>query len=253
MGRHLWRLLKPTFLWKMMRTRAVSLYGWDIIFRGTFWPGTLIGERCADIIKATAAAGHECGLHTWDHHEWQAYIEDIGPFEIQESLSKGVEALTKILGTAPTCSAVPGWKCNDTVLLEKEEFSFRYNSDCRGGKIFYPVVEGRTLSVPQIPVSLPTYDELLGRDGITNENYNDRLLAMFDPKKLNVLTIHAEAEGNACSEMFDKFLLDAREKEGIKFVPLCELLTGIEIGTDLIERREIPGREGWVSCVAKGA
>ena len=206
MGRHLWRLLRPAFLMKMLRTKAASLYGWDILLRGTFFPGPVIGKKLGEIILAGSKSGHEIGLHTWDHHAWQAHIDNMDSEAIYESINKGVELLTEILGRPPECSAVPGWKCNDIVLEQKSKFLFRYNSDCRGDSIFLPVVNDRTLSQLQIPVTLPTYDEVIGRDGITNENYNEYLLSLITPDKLNVLTIHAEVEGIICEKMFDDFL-----------------------------------------------
>jgi len=153
MGRHLWRLLRPAFFWKMLRTKASHLYGWDILLKGTFWPGPRIGEKLAGVIRSTAEGGHEVGLHAWDHHAWQAHIDTMDADAIHESLRCGVESLTRILGHPPTCSAVPGWKCNDLVLREKARFPFRYNSDCRGETVFQPVVGDQDLLQPQVPTT----------------------------------------------------------------------------------------------------
>ncbi len=248
MGRHLWRLLRPTFLMKMLRTKASSLYGWDILLKGTLWPGPLIGKRLGSIIRATTDAGHEIGLHAWDHHAWQAHIDNMDSEAIYDSLNKGVTLLTQILGKPPDCSAVPGWKSNDLVLKEKSKFPFRYNSDCRGDSVFYPVINNRELLQPQVPVTLPTYDELVGRNGITNDNYNDHLLSLMTPDRLNVLTVHAEAEGIVCEKLFDDFLSKANARE-ILFVPLGALLANHPpIKRAKIMAQEIPGREGWVCC-----
>jgi undecaprenyl phosphate-alpha-L-ara4FN deformylase len=247
MGRHLWRLLRPEFLFKMLRTKASRLYGWDILFKGTLWPGPVIGKKLGGVIRSTAEAGHEVGLHAWDHHAWQAHIDTMDAETVCLSLSRGVDMLTQILGSPPTCSAVPGWKCNDLVLKEKSRFAFRYNSDCRGDSIFLPLVNDEQLAQPQIPVTLPTYDEMIGQDGVTECNYNDRLLAECSPDRLNVLTIHAEAEGIACFEMFDKFLKTAKA-QGISFLRLGALLDDSPaLGSSRVLQDTISGREGWIA------
>jgi undecaprenyl phosphate-alpha-L-ara4FN deformylase len=248
MGRHLWRLLRPAFLWKMLRTKASSLYGWDILFKGTFWPGPLIGKKLAPVIQAAATNGHEVGLHAWDHQAWQARIDSMDREAIHASIDKGQMELSRILGRPTVCSAVPGWKCTVEVLKEKAKYPFRYNSDCRGQSIFYPLLDGGHSGQPQIPVTLPTYDEVIGRDGVSDANYNEYLLSKIRPGELNVLTIHAEVEGIVKLTMFRSFL-KMSQKCGISFVPLGHLLESTAgIGSGVIKAREFPGREGWIAC-----
>ncbi len=245
MGRNLWRLLKPAFLWKMLRTKAASLYGWDILLMGTAWPGPMIGKRCEEAIRSTAKAGHEIGVHAWDHRYWQAKSDVMTVEQGFSHVKRAFDELVRITGSAPTCSASPGWRCTEQLLKCKETLPFRYNSDCRGSSIFMPVVDGEVLTQPQIPLDLPTYDEVYGRDGITNENYNSRLLARFKPGGLNMLTIHAEVEGRICASMFDEFLTEAKAR-GIEFCApgdlLPEDLSSIPKGR--LVQGEIPGREG---------
>jgi undecaprenyl phosphate-alpha-L-ara4FN deformylase len=247
MGRHLWRLLRPVFLWKMLRSRAASLYGWDILLRGTFGPGPRIGVRLSWIIQDTERAGHEVGLHAWDHYHWQTHIERLKPEQIDQALKKGVEELTRTLGHVPVCSAVPAWRCTDAVLEAKDQFGFEYNSDCRGTRCFWPLVRDRALSQAQVPVTLPTYDELIGCDGVTDETYNAVLFDRIRPGVLNVLTIHAEVEGGAKQGLFARFLAEARLR-GIEIMPLGRILKlypAREYG--LVRPIEMPGRDGWLA------
>lgn len=242
MGRHLWRLLRPAFFKKIIRSKAASLYGWDILMRGTLWPGPNIGNKSANIFKQTDLAGHEIGLHAWDHHKWQLNIKNMSSAELKSEMTKGYRMLQKILGRHITCSAVAGWRCTSGALTLKEQFHFRYNSDCRGDSIFRPGI-GMT---PQIPVTLPTYDELIGRRGINQQNYNAAILKLIRPNALNVYTIHAEVEGIACAPMFEQLLIAAQQQK-IKFVPLIELLDDRQWPVDSIVNLPMAGREGWVS------
>jgi len=170
----------------------------------------------------------------------------MGSDAIHAHLKRGVDLLTRILGRPPACSAAPGWKCNDLALVAKSAFPFRYNSDCRGESLFFPIVAGTHLQQCQVPVTLPTYDELVGHHGVSEDNYNDYLLSLVRPEKLNVLTVHAEVEGIVCSALFDRFLKTARSK-GVSFLPLGGLLAdSSHIDRSPVIAKKIPGREGWV-------
>ena len=250
MGRHIWRLLKPAFLKKILRSNAPGLYGWDILLRGTFWPGPLIGKGLSSQIRQVAQDGHEIGVHAWDHHAWQAKIDGAPRALIHEWMRRAADCLLQITGAAPTCAATPGWRTTEAVMLDRTTFPFRFNSDCRGDSIFPPVVDGKTLETPQIPATIPTYDEIIGQNGITAENYNQYILDQVRPGELNVLTIHAEVEGIVCLAMFREFLKLAKARN-FELVPLGELLVPAQtwpIGQ--IVQEEIPGREGWVAVQA---
>lgn len=247
MGRHLWRLLRPRFLIKMLRTRAASLYGWDILLRGTLWPGPEIGRRCAPIMHKTADDGHEVGLHAWDHHRWQSRLTRLGHQALLSEIQKGYDTLAHILGKVPDCFAAPAWQVTPAALGLLERFPFRFQSDCRGDAPFRPLIQGRRYRHIQVPTTLPTYDELVGVV-CTPETYNEYLLGAIRPGRSNVLTIHAEVEGGECLALFEDFLNKALQQD-IVFAPLGETLTQ----TDTIEeagmvQRTVTGRDGWLAC-----
>jgi undecaprenyl phosphate-alpha-L-ara4FN deformylase len=248
MGRHLKRLFRPAFFWKMLRTRAPALYGWSILRCGLLGPGPDIGKRAGDVMRQTLAAGHEVGLHAWDHHKWQS-MDLEKPGAAARELDLGFQRLGEILGRPPTASAAPAWRISPAALAAKSAFPFAYNSDCRGTCCFKP--DGRDDRAPQVPVTLPTYDELAGRSGVSDANYNRRLLDMFRPDGLNVLCIHAEVEGLARAALFEDFLAQARDR-GQGFTRLDEILAAQEFlpAAGLVQRA-VPGREGLLACQAE--
>ncbi len=251
MGRHVRRLLRPTFALKMLRSRAASLYGWEILLRGTLWPGPRIGEGLADTIRLPIQAGHEFGVHAWDHHRWQVQA-GTNDDSLLGDMDRATECLADLAGAAPTSTASPGWRCTEALLRGKCARPFAFHSDTRGPArpLRIRVDDGGgsvLLQPPQVPVDLPTYDESVGRHGCTDSNFNDRMLTLVGDGRPHVLTIHAESEGGRKAALFDAFLQRALA-EGHSFVPLGEYLAEVgceregQLGSGIVE-----GREDWLA------
>ncbi|HVT59328.1 MAG TPA: polysaccharide deacetylase family protein [Thermoanaerobaculia bacterium] len=253
-GRAIWRVFtKPGFLAKMVRTNAARMYGWRTALYGTLLPAPQIGRRCREVLLRCREAGHEIGLHAWDHVTWQDRLGRLGRPAVDALLERGIAAFAALFGEPPRGFAAPAWFCTADGWAALEERGFDYLSVSRGAAApFFPSVDGRVLRTLEVPTTLPTLDEELGRDGITAANYVSRLIERYLPGRDEVLTLHAESEGLAYRGLFRELLARHREL-GIASLTVGELAAARRAQAPVREvlMGRVPGRAGEVVLVGE--
>jgi hypothetical protein len=144
-----------------------------------------------------------------------------------------------------------GWQANAWSLEAYDAAGLACASDARGPAPFLPRAGGKTFRTPQIPTTLPTLDELLGRPEYPLEDLARHYIGWLGRRRTNVLTIHAEIEGMARLDWWRGFL--ARTATFVKCRTLGEVTASLAPSAlpvcDLVQR-SVDGRSGTLAVQA---
>lgn len=220
-GRAITRVFRPGFFKKVSRTSVVQIYGVRTLLNGTLLPAPDIGRRHADVMRTVADAGFETGIHCWNHYRWQDYVTRLPIDDVRAEFCAAREAFRRIFGRETHTAGAPGWQSCATSRQVYDEAGLLYGSDTRGTTPFFPRIDDRVYATLEIPTTLPTLDELMGRPEFPDERIVPHWLSLLRTDRLNVLTAHAELEGMGRRALFRDFLRAAL-KAGVQFVRLDE-------------------------------
>ena len=255
-GRAIKRVFRKGFLQKVSRTSVVEHYGIRTLLYGTLLPGPDIGKREAQRLREVKQAGFEVGIHCWDHIRWQDYVAHKGVDWTRREMSFAASRFEQVFGEPARTHGAAGWQMNEAAYAFEKTLGLDYASDGRGHCAFMPVnAAGEELGVPQLPTTLPTLDELIGIDDITNENVAAHLLKQTagPDSTVHVYTLHAELEGMRLLNVFEE-LLRGWQAQGYKLVSTREVFERLDVKSlprHCVEYGEIPGRSGQLALQGK--
>ena len=253
-GRAITRIFRPGFFQKVSRTSVVKLYGVRTLMNGTLLPAPHIGRRNEGVMRAVRDAGFEVGIHCYNHYRWQDYLHGMSLEEVDREFGAAREEFRRIFGFEARTAGAAGWQSSQRSREVYDRAGLLYASDTRGSVPFFPRIGGRVFNTLEIPSTLPTFDELMGRPEFPDDRIVAHYLSLLRNDRPNVFTLHAEIEGMGCRALFQQ-LLRACKRAGVEFVRLDDL------AREILQAREsvpiidqvlapIDGRSGLVASPA---
>lgn len=230
-GRAVKRVFRKGFVKKVLRASPAASYGIRTMLYGTLLPAPDIGRRPAAVhrMREALAAGHECGLHAWDHVDWHDRLLRMPREEVLATVARAAARYEEVLGERPAVAGAPGWTANALSVEAYEAEGILVSSDTRGGGPFHPALsDGSPSQVTEVPSTLPTLDELLaedrfGRDAAGREATAGHLLGLMPAGRApSVHSVHAEIEGGRALHALFGRQLAAWKAAGVSFLTLGE-------------------------------
>ncbi len=250
-GKAIRRVFRPGFFQKVSRTSVVQIYGIRTLLNGTLLPAPHIGRRHADIMRRVRDKGFETGIHCYDHFNWQDYLFKMPLNEVRAEFGRACDEYRRIFGCDALTAGAPGWQASAESRQVYDEAGLLYSSDTRGTAPFFPVIGGHTFTTLEIPSTLPTFDELMGRPEYPDNIFSAHYTNLLRDDRPNVFTLHAEIEGMAKLSLF-RDVLRAWTDHGVEFVRMDDLAKNLleqrsSIPTRQLVMAEIDGRSGLVA------
>jgi peptidoglycan/xylan/chitin deacetylase (PgdA/CDA1 family) len=257
------RVFRKGFAEKVARTSVLKHYGLKTLLYGVLLPGPDIGREAGDVMRAVHDAGFEVGLHTYDHVRWQDNVVGATDAWTRIEFERGMNAFKQVFGFYPQSHAAAGWQINSCALQLEREFGLQFASDTRGQTPFWPKIAGGRSSCPQLPTTLPTFDELLGRDGVEEANLAEAVFRLSQAGtgtgtgtgRLQVFTLHAELEGMLLLNPFES-LLRQWLAAGVTLTQMAAIRDAAILNPmpeQTVILGEVPGRSGRLALQPSGA
>jgi undecaprenyl phosphate-alpha-L-ara4FN deformylase len=253
-GRAIRRVFRPGFFSKVSRTSVVQVYGLRTLLNGTLLPAPHIGRRNFTEMRRIRDAGFEVGIHCYNHYRWQDFMQRMDLAAVREEFVAAQAEFLRIFGSEAQTAGAAGWQSNANSREVYDEAGLLYSSDTRGTRPFFPRIGAKVYRTLEIPSTLPTLDELMGRPQFPDSAIAVHLLSLLDPARLNVFTLHAEIEGMGRRWIFREFLAACR-KSGVEFIRLedaARTLLSARAGISVCEQAmgTVDGRSGFVATQA---
>lgn len=249
-GRALKRVVHRGFVKKVLRASPVSSYGLRTMLFGTLLPAPDIGARedARARMREALAAGHECGIHAWDHVDWHDRLLRMAGAEIEETVARAHARFEEVFGFRAKVAAAAGWSTTAVSVAAHQRHGVEVLSDTRGGGPFHPLLpDGHPATLLELPSTLPTLDELLAWDEFAGSaaaregtvGYLRRAVA--EHPGLNVHSTHTEIEGGKALHPLFARQIAAWKADGVGFLTLGEAAAEVQASGEPVPARSL----GW--------
>ncbi len=208
-------------------------------------------------MRSVHDAGFEVGLHTFDHVRWQDHVAGATPEWTRAEFERGLEPSSGSSDLRRPRMRLPAGRSMIT------RSSSNRNTACATPAIPAAArrsIRGQTVSTcPQLPTTLPTFDELIGAGGVDESSVADTVFRLSEAAARlphaddsQVFTLHAELEGMLLLGAFESLLMQWRGSGAtpVRMAAIHERAAQKPLPARAVVRGEVAGRSGLLAVPA---